>query len=113
MEAIRKRTQRLEEAVPAGPIDERLVQAWMKIFSKMKVEDLETFVKMMREGEAQAKKLGIKVIFLEVYATNERARHMYGKVGYTEVGCLPKANTRDGEYIDSIMMAKEITPLPK
>jgi RimJ/RimL family protein N-acetyltransferase len=68
---------------------------------------------LMREAEAQAKKLGIKVIFLEVYATNERARHVYGKVGYMEVGCLPKAVTRDGEYIDSIMMAKEIAPLPK
>jgi RimJ/RimL family protein N-acetyltransferase len=63
---------------------------------------------LMLDAEVLAKLLGIKIIFLEVYATNERARHLYEKVGYREVGCLPKAALRDGDYIDSIMMAKEI-----
>ena len=65
---------------------------------------------LMLEAEAQARRLGIKIIFLEVYATNKRARHVYEKAGYSEVGCLPKAALRDGEYIDSIMMSKEIAP---
>lgn len=65
---------------------------------------------LMLEAEVQARRLGIKIIFLEVYATNEKARHVYEKAGYNEVGCLPKAALRDGEYIDSIMMSKEIAP---
>lgn len=70
--------------------------------------DIGIGTELMLEAEVLAKLLGIKIIFLEVYATNERARHLYEKVGYREVGCLPKAALRDGDYIDSIMMAKEI-----
>ena len=70
--------------------------------------DIGIGTELMIEAEAQARRLGIKTVFLEVYATNERARHVYEKVGYREVGCLPKAALRDGDYIDSIMMAKEI-----
>jgi len=63
---------------------------------------------MMKEAEAQAKRLGLEIMTLDVYATNERARHVYGKVGYCEVGCLPKGAVKDGEYIDVVMMTKEI-----
>jgi len=70
--------------------------------------DIGIGTELMLEAEVQARRLGIKTIFLEVNATNERARHVYAKVGYSEVGCLPKAVLRDGEYIDLTMMAKEI-----
>jgi RimJ/RimL family protein N-acetyltransferase len=46
---------------------------------------------------------------LEVFDTNERARHVYRKLGYEEVGRIPKAVSKDGWYFDSIIMAKEIT----
>jgi RimJ/RimL family protein N-acetyltransferase len=72
--------------------------------------DIGIGTELMLEAEVQARRLGIKTIFLEVNATNERARHVYEKVGYSEVGCLPKAVLRDGEYIDLTMMAKEIAP---
>jgi RimJ/RimL family protein N-acetyltransferase len=72
--------------------------------------DIGIGTELMLEAEVQARRLGIKIIFLEVYATNKRARHVYEKAGYSEVGCLPKAALRDGEYIDSIMMSKEIAP---
>lgn len=45
---------------------------------------------------------------MEVYATNERARHVYEKMGYREIGLIPKKVFRDGMYIDSVTMAKEI-----
>lgn len=63
---------------------------------------------MMKEAEAQSGRLGIKMMTLEVFDTNDRARHVYGKLGYEEVGRIPTAVSKDGEYIDSIIMAKEI-----
>jgi len=63
---------------------------------------------MMREAEAQARELGIEVITLEVFATNDRALRVYLKLGYEIVGRIPKAVKRDGVYIDSVVMAKEI-----
>ncbi len=63
---------------------------------------------MMIEAEAQAKRLGIEVITLEVFATNDRALRVYLKLGYEIVGRIPKAVKRDGVYIDSVVMAKEI-----
>lgn len=64
---------------------------------------------MMKEAEAQSGRLGIEIMTLDVFDTNERARHVYRKLGYEEVGRIPKAVSKDGEYFDSIIMAKEIT----
>ncbi len=63
---------------------------------------------MMKEADAQAKRLGLELLTLEVYASNSRARHVYEKVGYGEVGCVPKYHLKDGVYIDNIIMAKEL-----
>jgi len=70
--------------------------------------DIGIGTEMMKETETQAKRLGLKVLRLECYATNGRARHVYEKVGYQVVGCVPKANFKGGAYIDSIVMAKEL-----
>jgi ribosomal protein S18 acetylase RimI-like enzyme len=63
---------------------------------------------LMREAEAQATKMGLEVMTLEVFASNDRALHMYEKVGYRSVGCVPKAILKEGKYIDNVIMAKEI-----
>ncbi len=62
---------------------------------------------MVKEAEVQAKRLGIEIMTLEVYATNERARHVYTKLGYREAGCVPRAAKKDGDYLDIITMTKE------
>ena len=63
---------------------------------------------LMREVEAQAKRLGIELLTLEVFASSGRARHVHANAGYRIVGCLPKGHLKDGKYIDSIMMSKEL-----
>ena len=55
-----------------------------------------------------AKQTGLKVIILDVFATNAVARRLYEKVGFVEVGKIPKAINRDGKYIDLIRFAIEI-----
>lgn len=63
---------------------------------------------LMKEAETQARTMGIKLLKLEVYSTNSRARHVYEKLGYRVVGCVPKAVYKDGGYSDSIIMVKEL-----
>jgi RimJ/RimL family protein N-acetyltransferase len=63
---------------------------------------------LMKEAENQARRLGLEILNLEVFATNERAKHVYGKMGYREVGAWPKAIKRGGVYIDAVLMSKEL-----
>jgi RimJ/RimL family protein N-acetyltransferase len=63
---------------------------------------------MMNELESHAPRLGIEIIYLDVFAINDRARHVYRKLGYREVGVLPRGIKHKGEYVDSIMMVKKL-----
>jgi RimJ/RimL family protein N-acetyltransferase len=55
-----------------------------------------------------AKQAGLKVIILDMFATNTAARRLYESVGFVEVGKIPKAIHRDGKYIDLVRFAIEI-----
>jgi RimJ/RimL family protein N-acetyltransferase len=63
---------------------------------------------LMREAETQARRLGLKIIHLSVFETNERARHVYRKAGYRDVGVWPRAIKKEDAYIDEILMSKEL-----
>jgi ribosomal protein S18 acetylase RimI-like enzyme len=65
---------------------------------------------MMKEAETQARALGLEVVTLEVYATNERAIHVYEDVGFTVVGRIPRGARMPEGYVDLLHMAKEISP---
>jgi RimJ/RimL family protein N-acetyltransferase len=62
---------------------------------------------MMRVLLNESRKAGLRLLILDVFATNIRAKHVYEKVGFREVGKMPKAVQKDGEYIDLIRMAQE------
>jgi RimJ/RimL family protein N-acetyltransferase len=70
--------------------------------------DIGIGTELMEEAEAQARRLGLKILTLEVFSSNSRARHVYERAGYRIVGRVPKAVLKDGEYVDSIIMTKEI-----
>ena len=52
--------------------------------------------------------MGLKMLTLGVFSSNDRAMHVYNKVGFKETGRFPKEICKDGKYIDHIIMAKEI-----
>lgn len=58
--------------------------------------------------EAEKKILGLKILTLEVYSTNDIAKKMYEKFGFMEYGRLPKGITRNGKFEDAILMYKNI-----
>ena len=70
--------------------------------------DIGIGTELMKEAETLARRLGLELLTLEVFATNSRARHVYEKVGYRVVGSVPKAILKDGAYIDNIIMAKDL-----
>jgi RimJ/RimL family protein N-acetyltransferase len=55
-----------------------------------------------------AKQAGLKIIILDMFATNTVARRLYEGVGFVEVGRIPKAIHRNGKYIDLVRFATEI-----
>ena len=64
---------------------------------------------MMKTLIDQARAMGLKILTLTVFATNERAIHVYEKVGFKETGRIPKEICRNGKYIDRIIMTKILT----
>jgi ribosomal protein S18 acetylase RimI-like enzyme len=63
---------------------------------------------LMREAERHAGKLGVEKIVLEVFATNDRAIHVYEKMGYRVVGRVPGEIRYKGDYVDGLNMLKDI-----
>jgi len=62
---------------------------------------------LMREAERHAGKLGVEKIVLEVFATNDRAIHVYEKMGYRVVGRVPGEIRFKGDYVDGLYMLKD------
>jgi len=63
---------------------------------------------LMIEAERLAKEQGMTHMSLEVYSKNDRAQHVYRKLGYTYVGREPDAINLNGEIMDNIYMYKKI-----
>jgi len=56
----------------------------------------------------ESKKAGLKVLVLDVFDTNNTAKELYEKIGFKEVGKVPKGIYKDGKYIDLVRMALEL-----
>ncbi len=56
----------------------------------------------------ESRKVGLKMLILNVFVNNNRARHVYEKVGFKEIGRIPKSFYKNGKYIDEVIMTKEI-----
>jgi RimJ/RimL family protein N-acetyltransferase len=70
--------------------------------------DLGIGTEVMKTLIERATTLGLKVLTLQVFATNRRAIHVYEKVGFVQTGTVPKKHFREGQYIDEVIMTKFI-----
>lgn len=50
----------------------------------------------------------IKIVTLDVYSTNDVARGLYKKMGFTEYGILPNGISKIGKFEDMVLMYKNI-----
>ena len=74
--------------------------------------DMGIGTEMLRTLIAQAEEMDLKMLTLGVFSSNDRAIHVYNKVGFRETGRIPKEIYKDGKYIDHIIMTKEIQHIP-
>ncbi len=51
----------------------------------------------------------LKIIKLEVFAQNLIARELYKKMGFIEYGLLPKSIFYKNEFVDEVLMYKEVS----
>ncbi|MEM3267315.1 MAG: GNAT family N-acetyltransferase [Conexivisphaerales archaeon] len=70
--------------------------------------DIGVGAELINETIKQCKKLGMTVIELEVLKVNKRAIHLYTKMGFREIGSVPKGVYRNGRYYDELIMAVEL-----
>lgn len=52
--------------------------------------------------------LDLRIIHLKLFANNEKAKHLYEKLGFIEYGRLPGGIFYKGEFVDEIMMYKNV-----
>lgn len=56
----------------------------------------------------ESKEAGLKILVLSHIDTNKRARQLYDKMGFKEVGRIPKGVFKNGKYIDLVRMVLEL-----
>ncbi len=64
---------------------------------------------MMKELEKHAPRLRVEYLALEVYSNNDRAIHVYEKIGFHKIGAYPNGVKYNDKYIDSLHMVKRLT----
>jgi len=70
--------------------------------------DLGIGTKMMKTLIEESRKAGLKVLILRTFENNNRAKHVYEKVGFVETGRIPRGVYRKDEYIDEIIMSLDL-----
>ena len=60
--------------------------------------------KLLTEVLGEAQRRGVWLVELTVFAINERAIHLYEKLGFRRVGIVPDKMHRDGRYLDEVAM---------
>lgn len=58
--------------------------------------------------EAQKQVKGLRLVQLECFATNVVAQRLYKKLGFTEVGRIPGGISHKGDFVDEIIMVREL-----
>ena len=63
---------------------------------------------MMKEIEKHAPRLRIEYLGLDVFSVNDRAIHVYEKLGYRKTGTYPDGVRYKGGYVDDVIMTKKL-----
>ncbi len=56
----------------------------------------------------ESRRTGLKLLRLSAFDSNLRARHVYEKMGFREVGKIPNAIRKGDSYVDEAWMALEL-----
>jgi RimJ/RimL family protein N-acetyltransferase len=79
------------------------------IIVKNGYRDLGIGTRILKTMLEQAASFGFQKVTINAFATNQRAIHVYKKVGFAETGIIPNRHFRQGRFIDEVTMAKRIS----
>jgi RimJ/RimL family protein N-acetyltransferase len=57
---------------------------------------------------AEARFVGIRIVELDVFSVNMGARRLYERLGFEEVGVVPRKIMRNGQYFDVAAMYADL-----
>src|SRR5205809_7055258 len=57
----------------------------------------------------EAKRIGLRNLEVELLSTNQASIHTYQKAGFREVGRIPAKVHRNGKFLDSLIMARQLS----
>lgn len=76
----------------------------LRIVIKKGCRDVGIGTEIMRTQIDLAKKMGLRILTLTVFASNERAIYVYRKVGFVQTGKIPNKRFKYCAYIDEVIM---------
>ena len=80
-------------------------RGWLGILIRREFRNMGLGTKMLELAIKEAKERGLKLILLETSSLNKRAIHVFKKVGFKEIGRIPKGLKINEKYVDTIIMA--------
>ena len=75
---------------------------------KKEYRDIGIGIDLMKEAEKHAIHMRLKTMQLEVFEKNERAIHVYEKMGYKVTGRIPEGVLHNDEYMDVLIMTRKL-----
>ncbi len=75
---------------------------------KKEYRDIGIGFDLMKEAEKHAIHMRLKTMQLEVFEKNERAIHVYEKMGYKITGKIPEGVLQNEEYMDVLIMTRKL-----
>jgi RimJ/RimL family protein N-acetyltransferase len=78
------------------------------VIIKKGFRDVGIGTEMLKALISRAETIGLEILTLSVFSSNERAFHVYEKVGFKEVGRIPNGLFKNGKYLDDILMVRRL-----
>ena len=96
-------------AVEVNPLTGKMSHVGvLGISVKKEYRDIGIGLDLLKEAEKHAIHMRLKTMQLEVFEKNERAIHVYEKMGYEVTGKIPKGVLHAGEYQDVLLMTRKL-----
>jgi RimJ/RimL family protein N-acetyltransferase len=95
-------------SVTRGSYEDTKRHGYLGIAISRRQRDRGIGLEMMHTLVRESRRAGLKTVQLEVFANNPRAIHVYEKTGFKETGRIPKKMLRNGKFIDSIVMTRDL-----
>ena len=64
--------------------------------------------RLMTAAMNETRRIGVWLVELTVFSTNEPAIHLYEKMGFRRVGVVPNKMLRDGRHLDEVAMFADL-----